>query len=238
MFFISVALTALALSLVLSWTAVMLGLPESPYEFARTVILITAIVALPIAALAAKNDYQLRAYQCELEKLASTDPLTGVLNRRFFEKAANEELMRMARSGAGAAIAIFDLDRFKQFNDAHGHALGDAVLQDVSAIAHSELRGPFDKLGRWGGEEFVILLTNLTMEQADGVCERLRGRIADASLLHESKRLKVTASFGVAPLTCAHGLKAALEAADRQLYVAKAGGRDRVCSASLHDLAA
>ncbi|WP_084397764.1 GGDEF domain-containing protein [Henriciella aquimarina] len=212
--------------------------PADQTGFITTTILIATCVAAPMGALAAQNQYRVDRYHSTLHAMASTDPLTGLLNRRSFEKLANEEIERMKRSQHTASVALFDLDDFKQFNDEYGHAFGDRVLTEIARISHSELRGPFDRLGRWGGEEFVILMSNLSLEQAEGVCERLRRRIEAATMSYKTKTGQVTASFGIAPLTVSRGLAQSIEEADEMLYQAKNTGRNKVvCARQLRSVA-
>lgn len=206
------------------------GVPHGQSDFMLTTIVIAACVASPMGALAAQNQYRVDRYQMTLEAMASTDPLTGLLNRRSFKNLAEEEVERMRRTDHGVCIAMFDLDKFKQVNDTYGHAFGDRVLTSIANISHAALRGPFDRLGRWGGEEFIILLSNVTLEQAEGVCERLRKRIAGSDLTFNGTTTRVTASFGVAELRPEEGMLACIEKADEMLYQAKHSGRDRVVS--------
>ena len=222
--------------------AVVLGhfgyVPANEGELVTTTLLIAGCVAGPMGALAAQNQYRVDQYHSTLHAMASTDPLTGLLNRRSFEKLAHEELQRMTRTKHLAAIALFDLDHFKQFNDMYGHGFGDRMLIEIATLSHAELRGPFDRLGRWGGEEFVILMSNLTLEQAEGVCERLRQRIEKSVTSYKDRTARITASFGVAPLNNAQGLTQALEDADEMLYRAKNTGRNKVvCAGKLRSVA-
>ncbi|MEO0983497.1 MAG: GGDEF domain-containing protein [Pseudomonadota bacterium] len=231
MFFFMTTATALALAAIVSIIASQtLGVPQSPAGLLSTNLVVAACVAIPMAAIAAQHDYKLHRYQRELEAMASTDPLTGLLNRRSFKKAAREELARMPRTQQTATVALFDLDHFKALNDKYGHNFGDVVLARIAEIAHSELRGPFDKLGRWGGEEFVILLSDVTKAQADSVCERLRARIEASTIRQGRLEAGVTASFGLAGLTPENELESAIEQADAALYEAKRLGRNRIVS--------
>ena len=129
------------------------------------------------------------------------------------------------------SIVIFDLDHFKRLNDRHGHGFGDRVLTSISQLAHAELRNPFDRLSRWGGEEFVVLLTNLTLAQGVGVCERLRKRIENLEIRDGATRAKITASFGVTVFSQDHSVDRAVADADTCLYRAKTGGRNMTVSA-------
>ena len=150
------------------------------------------------------------------------------MNRRSFSASLDDELKRMARTREAAAVILFDLDHFKRLNDEHGHHVGDQVLIEVASIAYSELRNPFDRLARWGGEEFVILLHDMTEETARGVCERLRHRISELSIEHQGELVSVTASFGGSILRPDQPFAGALHQADIALYEAKLNGRDRV----------
>ncbi len=134
----------------------------------------------------------------------------------------------MRRSGETAAVAMMDLDFFKEVNDLYGHPIGDRVLANVARVAHAELRGPFNKLGRWGGEKFVVLLTNVTPEEAQLVCERLRRRVESAVVATGEHRVKVTASFGICMLNSGSDVAASIDLADRALYVSKQSGRNCV----------
>ena len=231
-FFVFVLTAALSLATIFAVLIAEYGHgPSDNHEFISTTVLIATCVAGPMGALAAQNQFRSDRYQMTLRAMASTDPLTGLLNRRSFEKLAHEELARMERTKHTAAIALFDLDHFKQFNDMYGHAFGDKVLTEIASISHTELRGPFDRLGRWGGEEFVILLSNLTLEQAESVCDRLRRRIEKTKMSYKDRSAIVTASFGVAPLQANRSLEACLEEADAMLYQAKNTGRNKVASA-------
>lgn len=227
-FFLLVASTALSLSFCVSLFFYKLGLPTDIGAYMRLNLFVSGCVALPTAVIASLHDFHMRAYQRRLEEMAWTDSLTGLLNRRFFVHAAEEERARMRRTKQTAAVVLIDLDHFKEVNDLYGHAAGDLVLKEVAAIAHSELRGPFDRLGRWGGEEFVVLLSCVSEEQALLVCERLRRRIEQTSILLDDREVCVTASFGICMMRPDTELSAALEAADRALYDAKRMGRNRL----------
>ncbi len=166
----------------------------------------------------------------ELQKLASIDPLTGVMNRRaFFAKA--EELFPTAVAGGEALCVILtDIDKFKSFNDTYGHATGDLVLQLVARTLKAALR-PGDILCRYGGEEFCILLPETRAAQAKVIAERIRFRV-EAQCgpgVRTIPGLKVTSSFGIAALEFgADSLKDLIERADQALYKAKELGRNRV----------
>jgi diguanylate cyclase (GGDEF)-like protein len=227
-FFALVCTSALSISFIVSIIVYRLGIPVDAPAYVRLNLFVTACIALPTALIVSLHDFQARMYRRKLEALAWTDELTGLLNRRFFMRAADEECRRMRRTQRTAAIAVIDLDHFKEINDLYGHAAGDEVLKGLAQVAYAELRGPFDKLGRWGGEEFVVLLSDVTSDQARIVCDRLRTRIQESLIRTGLYQINVTASFGYCMLSAGSDVNAVIEAADRALYEAKRLGRNRV----------
>jgi len=186
------------------------------------------IIALPLTVVAGLRERRKwRSYKA-ICSLASLDPLTGLMNRRSFSVSLDAELKRMTRTRHAAAVILFDLDHFKKLNDQHGHHVGDEMLTNIASIAYSELRNPFDRLARWGGEEFIILLHDMSEETARGVCERLRGRIAELVLDQGDGKVAVTASFGGSLLRPDRPFSEAIHQADSALYDAKSKGRNRV----------
>ena len=175
----------------------------------------------------------IRALQTQLEEQAIRDPLTGLYNRRYLDDALERELVRAGREGYAVSLVIADIDRFKALNDAHGHPVGDAVLQVLARTLRDQVRAG-DLACRWGGEEFVLVLPNMPLEAAAARADSLRARFAAATLVvANGKKISATLSAGVAA-SPAHGVSpAALVAnADAALYRAKREGRDRVCVAS------
>ena len=162
-----------------------------------------------------------------LRNAAVRDSLTGLLNHREFFKRLGNELARAARHGGPVSVLMIDLDHFKEINDRHGHLRGDALLSDVAAAIEANIRGE-DVAARYGGDEFAVVLPDADRDYAVGVGERLREAVAalDAG---GSPRIGLTLSIGVAT-QCAGGLDAnrLVEAADKALYRAKSGGRDRL----------
>ncbi|MGB9586455.1 MAG: sensor domain-containing diguanylate cyclase, partial [Anaerolineales bacterium] len=144
------------------------------------------------AALALENA---RLYQ-EVQRLAITDALTGLYNRRFFFERAVQELDRSRRYHHPLAIMMMDLDHFKKVNDKFGHPAGDLVLETIAQIARKQLRQS-DIAARFGGEEFIFLLPETTPQQAEKIADRLRLSIAEYSIPYEGKIITVTASFGI-----------------------------------------
>jgi diguanylate cyclase (GGDEF)-like protein len=175
-----------------------------------------------------RQQEQLAAALERIQELATRDELTGCLNRRAMLDRLAQESQRSTRLGLPMCLVSLDLDHFKRINDLHGHAAGDRVLQGFARLAHAQLRAT-DLLARWGGEEFVLLLTATAAEQGRAVMQRLLEALASERFeVAGTPGLAVTASAGITECCggeCVHG---ALERADRALYRAKAAGRDRV----------
>ncbi|MEW6278625.1 MAG: diguanylate cyclase [Candidatus Eremiobacterota bacterium] len=164
----------------------------------------------------------------EVQRLATTDELTEVANRRQLFQLGEVELARATRSGKPLTALMIDIDHFKQFNDQYGHAVGDLVLRAMAATLKAGLR-TVDVLGRYGGEEFAALLPETDLEGATQVAERLRHVAEEGTLDSPRGPLRVTISVGVALWRPEDDLSQLLHRADRALYAAKEGGRNRVC---------
>jgi diguanylate cyclase (GGDEF)-like protein/PAS domain S-box-containing protein len=164
-----------------------------------------------------------------LRVAATTDPLTGIANRRLIEQAVTQELARSARYGHATSVLMIDIDHFKRVNDVHGHAVGDAVLRGLAGQVQACLRG-HDLVGRWGGEELLVLLPEADRVAAAQCAERIRTRVARwRHPVGTDSDVGVTVSIGVA--VAASGCTSAehvVAAADDAMYAAKRGGRDRV----------
>ena len=159
-----------------------------------------------------------------LEWRASHDPLTGLWNRQRFETELDRELERARRYNTPCSLIMLDVDHFKAINDAHGHDAGDRVLARLGRVLASEVRGP-DRVARWGGEEFMVLLPQTDLAAAARLAERLRARIAEADA---HGWIGCTASLGVAACNGPDHRSAVLKRLDDALYRAKEHGRDRV----------
>lgn len=160
----------------------------------------------------------------QLEKIAHTDSLTQVWNRYRIEQAIDAELSAAERYQRPLSVLLFDIDQFKQVNDTHGHETGDTVLTRLASEVHNQLRGT-DFLGRWGGEEFIVLASNNLLTEAANLAERLRKHIANINF---SKVGKVTISIGVAQWQMGESRRALLDRADKAMYQAKKNGRNLV----------
>ncbi len=169
--------------------------------------------------------------QKDLRRLARFDTLTGLHNRGSFLAEFEREISRVSRSGGQFSLVMFDLDRFKQLNDRHGHPAGDHVLREFADILRASVRR-HDVAGRYGGEEFVVLMPDLGKDIAVKVAERIRHAVQAREMEFAGRLLHVTVSGGVASLgEDGADWEALLRAADKALYAAKQGGRNQIVSA-------
>ena len=191
---------------------------------------------------------RLKESAAELGRLATTDPLTGVANRRAFEKALDAEWRRAARRRIPLSLALIDIDYFKNYNDFYGHPAGDQCLKAVATALDNYTRRAGEMTARYGGEEFAVLLPHMEAGEARRLSERICDAVAALNIPHAKSGVgSVTVSVGVATMSneiadaiSAHGVAGPLgiaatkliEAADKALYAAKAMGRNRVCAFS------
>ncbi len=176
-----------------------------------------------------QRDTELKQAVYELQQQAVTDPLTGLYNRRHLREVLSRELMRARRKGSMLAAVMIDADHFKRVNDSLGHEAGDMVLKELAALLKGSIRGS-DIACRYGGEEFVLLLADATLEGARSKAEDIRAAVKGLELRFHGKPVgALSASLGVALFPHhADGTDALLGRADEALYGAKAAGRDRV----------
>ena len=167
---------------------------------------------------------KMREHQVQTERKASIDTLTKIYNRSKFDDILEKEIKHSQRYNTYFSIAILDIDKFKNFNDNHGHLIGDEVLIKMAQTVSNNLRD-IDIFARWGGEEFVILFKNTPLEIAKKVSEKLKDKIEENS--HEVAG-KITASFGVTEYIAGDTLESIFKRCDNALYIAKANGRNRV----------
>jgi two-component system, cell cycle response regulator len=169
-------------------------------------------------------------YQDELADLAHLDGLTGIYNRKYMLDYLETELKRCTQLDLDICMIMFDLDHFKKVNDTYGHLAGDYVLKEVVKIIKESGLRQSDVFGRYGGEEFCIIVSETPLKTAVSIAERLRAKVEKYQFNFEGKELKVTISLGVAPRTekITTG-KELIGAADDLLYKAKEGGRNKAC---------
>jgi diguanylate cyclase (GGDEF)-like protein len=190
-----------------------------------TISFLTLIIALPLATLLQRS-----VRHTSLLNEARADAKTGLLNSATWEREATAEVARAVRTSSPLAVALLDLDRFKQINDTYGHLIGDEVLRQIADTMTGVLRD-YDVAGRFGGEEFVMLLPQTRAPDAFKIADRVRARIGRLPIVTTSgEQVAVTVSIGVAALDAGSSreLTDLLAAADAALYRAKASGRDQV----------
>jgi diguanylate cyclase (GGDEF)-like protein len=177
-----------------------------------------------------ESGLKLREAYRRIEELAELDELTGTFNRRCIMRMLGDEIARAHRSKAPCSIALIDLDWFKRVNDAYGHPIGDEVLRTFAITVFANIRN-IDKFGRYGGEEFLLVLPDTPNDDAARILERLRAIIAELDWSAFSPGMQVTISAGIALLRPEESPDTFLARADNALYAAKARGRNRIVSA-------
>lgn len=163
----------------------------------------------------------------ETSELVRHDPLTGVLNRKGLDEALTREIARAHRRGAPLCLALLDIDDFKRLNDTFGHHTGDDALRHLSTVMRDALR-PHDLIGRYGGEEFLILLPDTDAQQSAEIITRLQRELTRRFFLADNRRLLITFSAGIACLAPDEASHDAIDRADRAMYAAKRAGKNRV----------
>jgi diguanylate cyclase (GGDEF)-like protein len=175
----------------------------------------------------ASNRKALERANSELEKLSRTDRLTELNNRGFWEECLAREFNRYLRYHTPCALVMFDIDHFKRVNDTYGHQAGDEVIRTVSKILRDNLR-PTDIAGRYGGEEFGVILSNTDSEHAQIFCERVRQEIEKLTVNHEGQDIRFTISLGISEAVPElRSYKVWLERTDQALYYCKEHGRNQ-----------
>jgi len=186
-----------------------------------------------------KANQQLEAANKELEQLACMDGLTQIPNRRFFNEYLEKEWQRLAREQDSFALILSDIDHFKQYNDTYGHLAGDDCLKKIAQGISNCLRRPADRVSRYGGEEFVIVLPHTDLDGAVSVAESIQAEIAQLKIPHEQSTAGqyVTLSLGVSCTVPDNKQRpqALVKTADQALYQAKESGRNQVISKILED---
>lgn len=182
---------------------------------------------------ASELEAQVLKLEGELRRLSdevSTDVLTQVANRRGLQQVFEAERARIDRGGPAFAVGLIDIDNFKKLNDTLGHAAGDVALKSLATRVKEWLR-PVDHIARFGGEEFVVLLTAMPVDEAQQVLTRLQRQLSASLFMHDGREVFVTFSAGVTAYRAGEALELALERADEALYEAKRTGKNRTCIA-------
>ena len=210
---------------------------ESEEQLAKLRVIQMLVLGVLLVTLAAEAilvfrpmALRIRHYAAELMTMATLDPLTGALNRRAFMDSSKVEIERSRRHSRPLALLMLDGDHFKRVNDAYGHAAGDEALRVLTRTVGGLLRAS-DKLGRFGGEEFVVLAPETAMEGVCHLAERIRSAMANTQILHGEASFTLTVSIGATAIDPAEiDIVPALARADSALYRAKEHGRNQVSS--------
>jgi diguanylate cyclase (GGDEF)-like protein len=233
-------LTIMGLAPIFLFTSTPIGLPiATPIE--RVAAMLSYILTIGQCAFVGlygstmrkmlyDRSFELKAAYKRIEELAELDELTGSSNRRSIMRMLGEEIDRAGRDGSPCSIALIDLDWFKRINDAYGHPTGDEVLRTFSITMFANIRS-VDRFGRYGGEEFLLVLPDMDGDNAVRALDRLRMIIADLDWSAFSPGMQVTISAGVATLRPNENPDTFLARADSALYAAKARGRNRITGA-------
>jgi diguanylate cyclase (GGDEF)-like protein len=174
------------------------------------------------------SDIELQYHEI-IHRMSVTDGLTDLANRKLLDSLLEEEIPRARRHGRELSVLMLDIDHFKSINDTHGHLTGDSVLRGLAGILQRRLR-PSDRLGRYGGEEFCVILPETSLHSAAKIGEDLRALVEAHAFVAEDKNIRVTMSVGVGTLRESMTPLDLYRSADEMLYKAKRTGRNKVCS--------
>ena len=227
----SLAITGVSVACAVVLTACATRLPDGALDLSlmRVAAEIAAVIAFVISFLVVDAIRRILKGKRSIERLAMTDDLTGLANRRAFLAAAERAIAQIDSAARSPTLLIVDLDHFKRVNDVYGHRAGDQALQAAAqALARSVREGDF--VGRLGGEEFVVLLDAADEETARRGAESARAAIAAMRVTTPNGEVAVTASIGCTSLVAEDSVSAALQRADEALYAAKRAGRNQIAS--------
>jgi len=198
------------------------------YAALRTAAEVAAVIAFVVAFAVVDAIRRILKGKRSIERIAMTDDLTGLANRRALLAAVERAIAHIDGAAPPPALLIVDLDHFKRVNDIHGHRAGDQALQAAAQALARSAPGDLDLVGRLGGEEFVVLLAAADEETVRRAAESARAAVAAMRVTTPNGEVAVTASIGCTPLVAGDAVSAALQRADEALYVAKRAGRNRV----------
>ncbi len=228
----SLVITGVSVACAVLLTACVTRSAKSAVDFGalRNAAGIAAVIAFAISFLVVDAIRRILKGKRSIERLAMTDDLTGLSNRRALLAAAERAIARIDGVALPPALLIVDLDHFKRVNDVYGHRAGDQALQAAAEALARSVRGDVDFVGRLGGEEFVVLLAAADEETARRAAESARAAIAAMRVAAPNGEIAVTASIGYTPLAAGDTVSTALQRADEALYAAKRAGRNQIAS--------
>lgn len=203
---------------------------EAIAEIRNTLYLNLAVCLLITGIVLAATNLTINRYQRRLEEMATTDKLTGLANRRSCEFVASHAVKVSERTHDPLSIVIIDIDNFKSINDQYGHLAGDEIIKSVAETLKSCVRDS-DFICRWGGEEYLLLLRNCNITDAQQIAEKMRSTIKETTYAHHGAAINVTLSLGIATHVMNESVNTLFSRADMALYEAKQRGRDRICIA-------
>jgi len=230
----SLVITGVSVACAVVLTACATRSPKGAVDFSllRIAAEIAAIIAFVISFSVVDAIRRILKDKRSIERLAMTDDLTGLSNRRALLAAAERAITHIDSAAPPPALLIVDLDHFKRVNDIYGHRAGDQALEAVAHALVRSVRGEVDFVGRLGGEEFVVLLAAAEEETTRRAAESARAAIAATRVATPNGEIAVTASIGYTPLVVGDSVSAALERADEALYAAKRAGRNQIASSA------
>lgn len=231
--FLAINATALSLAAILAGQAGQMGYSSDPGQTMILVLALTACIAIPVSALAAQHQLDLERLKAALLQLEPIDQITGLLDRRFFELVIKDELGRMERTGRPSAVAIFEVDHFEAIKERYGKSFSHVVLKQVSIVAHAQLRGPFDKVSRWTDDSFIVLMHDVSIAQAEHICNRLRQNLTEMEIYHKGYSSQVTMSFGVSSFAPGAAISDVLKRARAGLQMSQRFGGNKVSNGAL-----
>ncbi len=212
----------------LAWYLCVEQIEDAAIQDLRQTLVLNLMICLVIVTIVLSATwFTVRRYQERLEEMATTDKLTGLLNRRAFDILFTQAAKDAVRKSISVSAIIFDIDYFKRINDRHGHLAGDMVIREVAERIRGSLRST-DVVCRWGGEEFLALVSGCSRDDALKLAEKVRAALSDRLVIYQETDIAVSLSAGVASYRAGEDCDTLLNRADSALYRAKAFGRNRV----------
>ncbi|MCW8848271.1 MAG: GGDEF domain-containing protein, partial [Sedimenticola sp.] len=203
------------------------GEVEGADNLFNTLMINLAACALITLVVLSITNYTISSYQKDIERMATTDKLTGLYNRQALDILFKQLVLDQRRNPTGMSVLLFDVDHFKRVNDQHGHLAGDAVLEQIARLTTSRLRET-DIICRWGGEEFLVLLKDCDITVARNMAEELRLSVLNNPADYMQEKINITISVGVAEYRSEDARDQLIARVDKALFKAKRGGRNQV----------